>query len=82
MQGACDAGQLWARHRNAKFHSWGWTTVPCEPATFVIRKGKEWARMIANTDDFAVSASSQQYLDQLRATFEKEWKSPSSNSLP
>jgi hypothetical protein len=57
MQGANDAGQLWARHRNAKFHSWGSTTVPCEPATFVINHRKEWARLIAKPDDFAVSAS-------------------------
>jgi hypothetical protein len=74
MQGANDAGQLWARHRNAKFHSWGWNTVPCEPATFAINHGKEWARLIANTDDFAVSASSQSYLNIIHVPFEKEWK--------
>jgi hypothetical protein len=73
-EGANDAGQLWARHRNAKFHSWGWTTVPCEPATFVINHGKEWARLIANTDYFAVSASSQSYLNIIRVPFENEWK--------
>jgi hypothetical protein len=74
MQGANDAGQLWARHCNAKFHSWGWTTVPCEPATFVINHRKEWPRLIASTDDFAVSASSQSYLNIIRVPFEKEWK--------
>jgi hypothetical protein len=56
------------------FHAWGWHTVPCEPATFFIKQGNEWARMIANTDDFAVFASTQNYLDQIRAPFEKEWK--------
>jgi Reverse transcriptase (RNA-dependent DNA polymerase) len=74
MQGASDAGQLWARHRNAKFHSWGWTTVPCEPAPFVINHRKAWARLIANTDDFAVSVSSQSYLNNIRVPFENEWK--------
>jgi hypothetical protein len=74
IQGANDAGQLLARHRNTNFHSWGWTTVPCEPETFVINHGKEWARLIANTDDFAVSASSQSYLNIIRVPFEKEWK--------
>jgi hypothetical protein len=63
----------WARHRKGKFHSWGCTTVPCEPATFVINHRKEWTHMIANTDDFAVSASSQSYLNIIRVPFEKEW---------
>jgi hypothetical protein len=74
MQGSNDAGQLWARHRNAKFHSLGWTTVPCEPATFFINHGKEWARLIANNDDFAVSASSQSHLNIILVPFEKKWK--------
>jgi hypothetical protein len=74
MQGANDAGQLLARHRNAKFHSRGWNTVPCEPATFVINHRKEWARLIANTDDFAVSARSQPYLNIIRIPLEEEWK--------
>jgi Reverse transcriptase (RNA-dependent DNA polymerase) len=82
MQGANDAGQLWARHRNAKFHSWGWTTVPCEPATFVINHRKEWARLIANTDDFAVSASSQSYLNIIRISWKKSGKSPFNDSPP
>jgi hypothetical protein len=74
MQGVNDAGQSWARHRNYKFHSWGWTTVTCEPETFFINHGKEWAHLIANNDDFAVSASSQPYLNIIRVPFEKEWK--------
>jgi hypothetical protein len=74
MQRAKYAGQIWTRHRNANFHSWGWTTFPCEPATFVINHREEWARLIANTDDFAVSASSQSYLHIIRVPLEKEWK--------
>jgi hypothetical protein len=82
MQRANDAGQLWARHCIAKFHSSGWTTVPCEPATFVINHRKEWTRLIAKTNDFAVSASSQSYLNIFRVPFEKSGKSPSNNSPP
>jgi hypothetical protein len=43
-------------------------------SNLVINHGKEWARLNAHTDDFAVSASSQSYLKIIRGPFTKVWK--------
>jgi Reverse transcriptase (RNA-dependent DNA polymerase) len=76
MQGAPDAGYQWERYRNASLARWGWSPVPSEPSAFIMRSrnGLELARLLADTDDFLVTASSSSYMAAIREPFQREWQ--------
>lgn len=76
MQGAPDAGHIWATHRDQLLQSWGWAPVDTEPAAFThaVPDSAELAHMLADTDDFMVTAPSHANLAALCAPFTKTWQ--------
>jgi Reverse transcriptase (RNA-dependent DNA polymerase) len=75
MKGAPNAGSLWSVHRNCRLEQWGWTRLRIEPSSFVRRlPNGQYARMLADTDDFLVTASTHTDIDELRAPLDKNWQ--------
>jgi hypothetical protein len=75
MQGAPNAGNLWSVHRNKQLARWGWGQLRTEASAFVhiLPKG-EHARMLADTDDFLVSAPTHADLARLRLPLTTHWQ--------
>jgi hypothetical protein len=75
MQGAPNAGNLWSVHRNKELERWGWKQLRTEASAFVrnLPNGQH-ARMLADTDDFLVTAPTHEDLARLRQPFATHWQ--------
>jgi hypothetical protein len=50
-----------------------WTVLENELSAYYINNGPHWARLLRNTDDLSLQASSQQYLDKVHKQLERTW---------
>jgi hypothetical protein len=60
-------------HREKDLVKRQWTVLENEPSANYIDNGPHWARLLRNTDDPPLQASSQQYLDKVREQLERTW---------
>jgi Reverse transcriptase (RNA-dependent DNA polymerase) len=59
MTGAPNAGYLWKQQCEKDLVKIGWTVLENEPSAYCIINGPHWARLLRNTDDLSLQASSQ-----------------------
>jgi hypothetical protein len=52
----------------------GWTVLDAEPSAYYIASGKDWARLLRNTDDLSLQASYTAYLNKVLAPLENAWQ--------
>jgi hypothetical protein len=73
MAGAPNASYLWEQHCEKDLVKLGWTVLENEPSAYYIDNGPHWARLLPNTNDLSLKASSQQYLDKVRKQLKRTW---------
>jgi hypothetical protein len=82
MTGAPNAGYLWEQHCEKDLVKLGWTVLKNEPSAYYINNGPHWARLLRNTDDLSLQASSQQLLDKVHKQLERTWNVTRQPLLP
>lgn len=73
--GSPDGSYLWESYRNKSLRQWGWTQLETEPGCFLYRDSStsHVARLLADTDDFLITAQDTELLERLISQLQKEW---------
>jgi hypothetical protein len=75
MPGVPDANALWEHFQDYWLKNWGWNQVLSEPSMSIQEMGPgQYARMEADSDDFLITAPTEDLIDRLARPLEDAWQ--------